>query len=138
MQVWSESTHYCRRQGADKPVSTNLSLSVTLKMGSRSPKSNQFFSMSQQYSCTSLVKSIIHSGDKVHTNHFQTNLSPPMTLKMGQGHQPNLFFYMSQHCRCAGLVKIYSFLQEIGCGQAFFQQSNPSCDLEIGGKVIKI
>ena len=27
--------------------------SVTLKMGSRSPKSSQFFSMSQQYRCTS-------------------------------------------------------------------------------------
>ena len=34
----------------------NLSPSVTLKMGSRSPKSNQFLSLSQQYSCTSLVK----------------------------------------------------------------------------------
>ena len=29
---------------------------VTLKMGSRSQKSNQFLSLSQQYSCTSLVK----------------------------------------------------------------------------------
>ena len=34
----------------------NLSPSVTLKMESRSPKSNQFLSLSQQYSCTSLVK----------------------------------------------------------------------------------
>ena len=34
----------------------NLSPSVNLKMGSRSPKSNQFLSLSQQYSCTSLVK----------------------------------------------------------------------------------
>ena len=34
----------------------NLSPSVTLKMGSRSPKSNQFLSLSQQYSCTSLAK----------------------------------------------------------------------------------
>ena len=34
----------------------NLSPSVTLKMGSWSPKSNQFLSLSQKYSCTSLVK----------------------------------------------------------------------------------
>ena len=32
-----------------------LSPSVTLKMGSRSPKFNQLLSLSQQYSCTSLV-----------------------------------------------------------------------------------
>ena len=34
----------------------NLRPSVTLKMRSRSPKSNQFLSLSQQYCCTSLVK----------------------------------------------------------------------------------
>ena len=34
----------------------NLSPGVTLKMGSRSPKSNQFLSLSQQYGYTSLVK----------------------------------------------------------------------------------
>ena len=44
----------------------------------------------------------------------------------------NQFFYMSQQYRCASLVKIYSFLQEIWCGQAIFQQSKPSCDLENG------
>ena len=54
VQVWSKSTHSFRRQGADKPFSNNLS--VILKTGSRSPKSNQFFSMSQQYRCISLVK----------------------------------------------------------------------------------
>ena len=88
MQVWSKSIHSYKRQGADKPFSNNLSPPVTLKMGSRSPKSNQFFYMSQQY-------------------------------------------------RCASLVKIYSFLQEIGCRQAIFQQSKPSkpsCDLENGSR----
>ena len=34
----------------------NLGPNVTLKMGSRSSKCNQFLSLSQQYSCTSLVK----------------------------------------------------------------------------------
>ena len=89
VQVWSKSTYSFRRLGADKPFSNNLSLSVTLKMGSRSPKSNQFFSMSQQYRCTSLVK-------------------------------------------------IHPFIQEIGCRQAIFQQSKPSCDLENGVKVTKM
>ena len=104
---------------------------MTLKMGTRSPKSNQFFSMSQQYSCTSLI----HSRDRVHTNHFPTNLSSPVTLKMGsRSPKSNQFFNMSQHCTCASLVKIYSFLQETGCGQAIFQQSKPSCDLENRGQ----
>ena len=40
----------------DGGIFQNLSPSVSLKMGSRSPKSNQFLSLSQQYSCTSLVK----------------------------------------------------------------------------------
>ena len=56
MQVWSKSVHSFKRQGADKPFFNNLSPCVTLKMGSRSPKSNQFFFMSQQYSFASLVK----------------------------------------------------------------------------------
>ena len=38
------------------PIFKYLSPTVTLKMGSRSPKSNQFFFMPQQYSCESLVK----------------------------------------------------------------------------------
>ena len=89
VQVWSKSIHSYKRQNANKPFPNILSPPVTLKMGSRSPKSNQFGYMSQQY-------------------------------------------------KCASLVKIYSFLQEIGCGQAIFQQSKPSCDLENGVKVTKI
>ena len=77
----------------------------------------------------------IPTRDRVQTSHFPTNLSPPVTLKMGsRSPKSNQFFYMSQHCRCASLVKIYSFLQEIGCRQAIFQQSKPSCDLEIGSR----
>ena len=41
---------------AGKPFSNDLSLRTTLKMGSRSLKSNQFFYMSQQYRCVSLAK----------------------------------------------------------------------------------
>ena len=67
----------------------NLSFRVTLKMRSKSSKSNQFLSLSQQYSC-------------------------------------------------ASLVKIHPFILERGCRQAFFQQSEPSCDLENGVKITKI
>ena len=70
---------------------------------------------------------------------FSNNLSPPVTLKMGsRSPKSNQFFYMSQQYRCASLVKIYLFLQEIGCGQAIFLQSKPFCDLENGVKVAKI
>ena len=44
VQVWSKSIHSFMRQDADKPFTNNLSPPVTLKMGSWSPKFNQFFS----------------------------------------------------------------------------------------------
>ena len=89
----------------------NLSPSVTLKMGSRSPKSNQFLSLSQQYSCTNLVKIhpfILKIGSQ---KTFSNNLSPPVTLKTRYwSPKSNRFFYMSQEYSCANLVKIHSFL----------------------------
>ena len=111
----------------------NLSPSLTLKMGSRSPKSNQFLSLSQQYSCTSLIWRM---GAE---NPFSNNLSPPVTLKMKSGSpKSNQFFFMSRQCSCASLVKIHLLLHEIGCRQAIFQQSKPLCDLKNGVKVTKI
>ena len=121
---------------------TNLSSPMTWKMGSRSLKSNHFFYMSQHCRCASLVK--IYSflqeiGCRQADKPFPNNLSPPVTLKMGsRSPKSNQFFYMSQQYKHASLVKIYSFLQEIGCGQAIFQQSKPSCDLENEVKVTKI
>ena len=99
--------------------SNNLTLTVILKMGSRSPKSNQVFSMSQQYSCTSLVKIRLFIQEiGCIQNHFPTNLSPPVTLKMGsRSPKSNQFFYVSQHCRCASLDKICPFNKEIECRQ---------------------
>ena len=117
---------------------TNLSLPVTLKMGSRSPKSNLFFYMSQHCRCAFGQNLFIPTREGV-DKPFSNNLSPPVTLKMGsRSPKSNQFLYMSQQYRCASLVKIYSFLQEIWCGQDIFQQSKPSCDLENGVKVIKI
>ena len=137
VQVWLKSAHSFRRQGAGKPFSKNLSLSVTLKTGSRSPKSNQFFSVSQQYRYTSLVK--IHSFRRLGADKPFSNLSPHVTLKMGSRlPKSNQFFYMSQQYRCLSLVKIHLFPQEIGCREAIFQHLKPSCDLENGVKVTKI
>ena len=128
------------RYSADKPFSQeNISPPVTLKMRSRTPKSNQFFYMSQHCRCASLVKIYsflqeIGCGQAI----FQQS-KPDCDLENGvKSPKSNQLFYMSQHCRCASLVKIYSFLQEIGCGQPIFQQSKPSCDLENGVKVTKI
>ena len=56
----------CVSMGA---IFQNLSPSVTLKMGSRSPKSNQFLSLSQQQSCTFGQNPSIHSGDRMQKSH---------------------------------------------------------------------
>ena len=139
VQVWSNPFIYLGDRVHTNHFPTNLSPPVTLKIESRSPKSNQFFYMSQHCRCASLVKSYaflqeIGCGQAI----FQ-NLNPPVTLQMeSRSPKSNQFFYMSQQYRCASLVKIYSFLQEKGCGQAFFQQSKPSRDLENGVKVTKI
>ena len=112
---------------------------MTLKIKSRSPKSNQFFFMSQKYSCASLVKihPFLHEiGCRQAI--FLNNLSPCVTLKMGsRSPKSNQFFSMSQQYRCTSLVKIHPFILEIGCKQAIFQLSEPTCDLENGVKVTK-
>ena len=137
MQVWSKSIHSFMRHGADKPFFNNLSLCATLKMGSWSPKSNQFFSMSQQYRCTSQNPSIC-SGDRVQTGHFPT-IWAPCDLENGvKVTKSNQFLSLSQQYSCTSLVKIHPFILEIGYRKAIFQQSEPSCDLKYGIKVTKI
>ena len=67
------------------------------------------------------------------------NLNPHENLKMGwRSSKLNQFLSLSQQYSCASLVKIYPFIQEIGCIYAISQQSEPSCDLENGVKVTKI
>ena len=106
----------------------NLSPRVTLKMGSKSPKS-------QQYDCTSLVKMHPFILEQDAEKLFSNNLSPPVTLKTGSSSpKSNQFFFMSQQYRCTSLVKIHSFILEIGCRQAIFKQSEPSCDLKKWGQ----
>ena len=56
MQVWSKSFHLFRRYRVGKPNLISYHGLVTLKMRSRSPKSNQLSPPSQPCICASLVK----------------------------------------------------------------------------------
>ena len=56
MQVWSKSIHLFRRYRVGKPNLISFHGLVTLKMRSRSPKSNQLFPPSQPCIFASLVK----------------------------------------------------------------------------------
>ena len=107
-----------------------LSPSVTLKMGSRSPKPNQFLSLSQVWS-----KSIHSFLRQDAVKPFSNNLSLPVTLEMGsRSPKSNQFFFKSQQYSCASLITNHPFLHEIGCRQAIFQQSKPLCDLGLGNQ----
>ena len=138
MQVWSKSIHSFMI-GCRQAIFNNLSPCVTLKMGSRSPKSNQFFSMLQQYRYTSLVKIlpfILVIGCRQAI--FQQS-EHHVTLKMGsRSPKSNQLLSLSQKYSCTSLVKIHPFILEVGCRKAIFQQSEPSCDPENGVKVTKI
>ena len=97
----------------------NLSPSVTLKMGSRSPKSNgsrspksnQFLFRSQQYSCPGLVK--IHPFILEILRRkaiFQQSERSCALENKANVTKSNQFFFMSQQYSCASLVKIHPFL----------------------------
>ena len=117
----------------------NLSPHVTLKMGPRSPKSNQFLSLSQQYSCTSLVKIhpfILETGCRKAI--FQQS-EPSCDIENGFKVTKIYSVFFSCHNNIAVQVwskSIHSF--EKGCRQANFQQSKPLFDLENRVKVTKI
>ena len=92
-----------------------------LKMGSRSPKSNQHFSPSQWYICVRLAKICPFSKERVQTRGyapFSNNLSPPVTFKMGsRSPKSNQHFSPSQWYICVSLAKICPFNKEIECRQ---------------------
>ena len=99
----------------------NLSPSVTWKMGSRSPKSNKFLSLCQQYSCTSLVKIHLFILEiRCRKAIFQQS-EPSCDLEIrSRSSKPNQLFFMLQQYSCASLVNIHPFLHGIGCRQAIF------------------
>ena len=127
--------------GCRKAIFQQSEPSYDFEKGSRSPKSNQFFFMSQQCSCASLVKihPFLHEIGCRQAILQKSKLSPCVILKMrSRSPKPNQFFSMSQQYRCTSPVKTYPLILEIGCRQAIFQQSEPSCDLKNGVKVINI
>ena len=66
---------------------------------------------------------------------FPNILKPCVTLKIRSISPKSIqFLSMSKQYSYASLVKIHPYLQETGCRQAIFQQSKPSCDLEMGSR----
>ena len=87
-KIWPESCIWFKRQGAG----------VTLKMRPRSPKSNDFFPMSQWCFCASLVK-ITYWFRRWECRHWRLIFTVFIVWwpwKLGQGHE-NLKNYFSYH-----------------------------------------
>ena len=81
--IYNFSFYFCGCVWSMGAIFQNLSPSVTLKMESRSPKSNRFLSLSQQNSCTSLVKIHPFLHEIGCRQAIFNNLSPCVTLKTG-------------------------------------------------------
>ena len=126
--IFQQSEPSCDLENGDKqsPFFNNLSSCVTLKMWPRSPKSNQFFSMSQQYRCTSLVKILPFILEIWCRQAIFQQSEPSCDLRSPKSNQ---FLSLSQQYSCTSFVKIHPFILEIGCRKATFQQSEPLCDL---------
>ena len=104
-KVWPESIIWFKRQSADKLFWSKFdiqSTGVTLKMRSRSPKSNNFFLMSQWCFCCKFGQNpSIGSGDRVQTRLIFTVFIVWWPWKLGQCHQnltkslihPNITIY---------------------------------------------
>ena len=102
-----------------------LSLALTLKIRSRSPKPFQFFIMSKCYIHANLVKIIqlVHEilcSTRIFCLKFG-RLSPAKPLRnRSRSPKPNLLFIMSQCYSHANLVEICQPVHEIWCTQALF------------------
>ena len=98
---------------------TFQSAPVTLRIRSRSPKSNKLFSFSQQCIYASLVKIHLLVQKIMHRNEsgsrqFWTFQSAPVTLKIKSSPpKSNQSFPLSQQCIYASLVKIHELVQKI-------------------------
>ena len=98
---------------------------MTLKIRSRSPKSDQLFNSSQQCIYANLgkihqlVQKIMHINESGRQQ-FYTFQSAPLTLKItSRSPKSNQLFPSSQQCIDASLVKIRQLVQKImhGCTQ---------------------
>ena len=117
----------------------HLSPAVTLKMRSRSPKSNQLLNLSQWYIHASLVKFHPLVQEILCIQEIFTPFNPPVTLKMrSRSPKSNQLLNLSQWYIHASLVKFHPLVQEILCIQEIFTPFKSSCDLENEVKVTKI
>ena len=139
MQVWSKFVHWFRRYRPETKFHTLKKVAVTLKIGSRSPKSNQFVPPSQQCICASLVK-ICSLVQKIKSGNEISHLKKvAVTLKMmSRSPKSNQLFTPSQHCFYASLVKICPLVQKITPGNEISYITKCRCDLEDEVKVTKI
>ena len=120
-----------RRYDTDKPFLNILRPNVALKMGSRSPKSNESLSMSTPYIFVLIWSKSIHFFRRyiwcrqAIFQHSKTSGDLENKIKVTKN-----YFFMSQQYICASLVILYSFLLEMWCRQSICQHSKNSCDLE--------
>ena len=132
MLLWSNSIHWLKRQSAHKRFTaltrlTYLSIYsvVTMKIRSRSPKSNHFFAPSWWCICASLVKEILCTQTFYFINKDPLgsflSIYNVVTLKIrSRSPKSNHFFSPSWWCICASLVKFQPLVKEIVCTQTFF------------------
>ena len=101
----------------DKPFSNHLSRHVTLKMGSRSPESNQFFYMTQQSRYAGMVEIHIFLQEigckQALSSLFQVLVWP---WKWGQGPQ-NLINIFPHLIINVGHANVHLFFKKIECRQ---------------------
>ena len=138
MLIWSNYIHWFKRNCAHKLFTalTRLTfLSIysveTLKIRSRSPKSNHFFAPSLWCICASSVKFQPLVKEILCTQTFYIINKDPLgsflsiynvvTLKIrSRSSKSNHFFPPSWWCICASLVKFQPLIKEIVSTQTFF------------------
>ena len=127
----SKSMHWFTRYTADKAHFHSFNNVVTMKIGSRSPNSDQIvylFIYPNDTTHEAWSESIIWfkslGADKLLLSQNLTFKVPMWTWKWGQRHQNlNTFFLLYQRYFYASLVKVHLFVQKIECWQCSFLQS---------------
>ena len=103
---------------------------LTLKIRSRSPKSNQIFKPSQCYNICSLarIRHLVHEigSRQAFLKQFENFKVLLWPWKWGKSHRILITFPPSQSCVCASLVKIHPFVQEIECRQGATRTRTPT------------
>ena len=137
MLVWSNSTHWLKRECAHKFFTALTRLTflsiysvVTLQIRSSSPKSNHFFAPSLWCICASSVKFQPLVKEILCTQTFYFNNKDPLgsslsiynvvTLKISSRSPKSNHLFPLSWCICASFVKFQPLVKEIVCTQTFF------------------